>query len=180
MICVACCCIPVAAACGVTLFRQAFSCQSSIAFATSSHCEMPGGVFASFNWAPKIFKLGSAASAGSLQASCRDGRSLIVLYQLTWVLFWVMNSTNFHAASGFLLFLKTTQSLPPTNEVADLSPLGMGATAHFDWSRPAFVIRPIIHGPEMNIGSSPVTNAWIRSKPGGDDPRVRPFLKKSV
>src|SRR2546423_1117993 len=159
MIWVACCCIPFAASCGVALFRQAFSCQSSIAFATSSHCGMFGGECASFNWAPKTFRLGSAVIAGSLQASCREGRSFSSLYQLTCVSFEVMNWTNFQAASWFLLFLKTTQSLPPTNDVADLSPLGIGATAHFDWSSPAFVIRPAIHGPEMNIGSSPATNA---------------------
>src|ERR1700682_5214222 len=180
MICVACCCMPFAASCGVALFRQAFSCQSSIAFATSSHCGMFGGECASFNWSPKTFKLGSLVSEESLQESGRDGRSLSSLYQVIWVSFDVMNCTNFQAASWLLLFLNTTQSLPPTNDVADLSPLGICATAHFDWSRPAFEISPAIHGPEMNIGSSPVTKAWIRSNPCGCDPRVRPFLKKSL
>src|ERR1700694_3458479 len=125
MICVTCCCMPFAASCGVALFRQAFSCQSSIAFATSSHCAMFGGECASFNWSPKTFKLGSAVSAGSLQASVRGGKSLSSLYQLICASFDVMNWTNFQDASWFLPFLKTTQSLPPTNDVADLSPLGM-------------------------------------------------------
>src|ERR1700730_12315854 len=155
MIWVACCCMPFAASAGDALFSEAFSCQSSIAFATSSHCGMFGGECASFNWAPKTFKLGSAVSAESLHASGRGGRSLSSLYQLLWVSFDVSNWPNFQAASGLLLFLKPTQSLPPTNEVADLSPLGMGATVPFDWSRPAFVIRPDIRGPEMIMGSAP-------------------------
>src|SRR5256885_8757091 len=111
MIWVACCCMPFVASCGVDLFKQAFSCQSSIALATSSHCAMFGVECASFNWSPKTFKLGSLLIDESLQASGREGRSLSSLYQLTWASLEVMNWTNFQAASWLLLFLKTTQSL---------------------------------------------------------------------
>src|SRR5919204_4337316 len=172
--------MPLTASAGVALPRHAFSCQSSIALATSSHCGMLGGDFASFSWSPNTLRLLSLERLGSVQPSWRDGRSLISLYQVTWVSFLVMYWTNFQAASWFLLFLKTTQSLPPTNEVADLSPFGIGATASLEASSPAFWIRPSIQGPEMNIGSSPETNAWIRSKPCGCELRVRPFLKKSL
>ena len=113
---------------GACLPQSGLPSQSSIALATSSHCGMLGGDLASFSWSPKTFKFGSDVSAGSLQASWRDGRSLIVLYQLTCVSFWDMNWTNFQAASWFLLFLNTTQSAPAFAKLRTCRP--------WAWSRP--------------------------------------------
>ena len=132
----------------------------------SSHFGNGGGDFAFLSCSPKIFTFGSSVSAGSSQAAWLAGRSLETSYHLACVSGLDIHSTNFHAASRFLVDLKTAQLLPPTNDVL-VSLVGIGATAHF-LSKPlppASSIRPMCHGPEKNIGCVPRTNAGVMSKP---------------
>ena len=77
-----------------------------------------------------------------------------------------VHSTNFHAASRFLVVLNTAQLEPPTKLVL-VALVGIGATAHFlsNPAPPASLIRPMCHGPEKNIGCVPRTNAGVMSKP---------------
>src|ERR1700730_5003904 len=157
--------MPLVASSGVALPRAAFSIQSSMALATSSHCAIAGGDLASFNWSPKTLTLASPVSAVSCQDALTAGRSALVLYQLTWLSFLVMNSTNFQAASRLGLFLKTARSAPPTKEVDDFI-FGIRTTPYLPFSAGAALsMTPIIQGPEKNIGVSPETKDCVMSKP---------------
>src|SRR3981189_1716765 len=96
---------------------------------------------------------------GSVQAALTAGRSLMSLYQATWVAGSNMYWTNFQAASRCGELLKTASSAPPTNEVEVLS-LGTRAVAHLPSScGAALLIRLRCHGPEKNIGVSPPMKA---------------------
>src|SRR5450756_340213 len=140
-----------------------FSISVSNAAATCSQVAVAGGAFASSSCLPNTASFGSAVNAGSDQALFTDGRSVDRAKNLTWVLGSESHWTNFQALSRFLLFLNTARSEPPTNEVAVFC-LGIIMTPYLSL-KPALPssLRPLIsHGPEMNIGTDPLTKLGAR------------------
>src|SRR5579884_1567333 len=118
------------------------------------------------------------ASVPLLQAAFTAGRSETVSYHFCCTAGCVTYCTNFQAAARLGLFLKTTISAPPANEVFVIS-LGSVVIAHLPFiaAPPSCWIRLISHGPEMNIGVDPLTKPCATSKFGGSVMGVRPCLK---
>src|SRR5450756_1294244 len=144
-----------------------FSISVSNAAATCSQVAVAGGAFASSSCLPNTASFGSAVNAGSDQALFTDGRSVDRAKNLTWVLGSESHWTNFQALSRFLLFLNTARSEPPTNEVAVFC-LGIIMTPYFalKLGPPRVSMPPLSHGPEMNIGTEPLTKLAVRELRG--------------
>ena len=93
------------------------------------------------------------------QAAFTAGRSADSLNHSVCVLASDSHLTSFQALSLFFDDLNTTKSEPPTNDVEVLF-FGSRNTPMFGLiaSPPALATDPAIHGPEMNIGTWPLTN----------------------
>ena len=102
----------------------------------------------------------SALIDGSFHAVVTEGRSVDCWYHSACVLGSERNFTNFQAVSRCLESLKTAKSEPPTKE-EDVFFVGITATEYLSLKPlpPTFSTADISHGPEMNIGTLPLTKS---------------------